>query len=317
MQILMFGNKAYDGINSYVYDLVTMYAKNHNIWFWGDNAFLNFTGNVQKETELQVDKYDLAYFNYFRPYPNINCRKIFHTHNAILDYGYTKNIESVLENEVDFLIVVNSDFQTQQFIEMGVLKSQIVKIPNYVNEEIYVPIPEIEKIPNSIILPARIEENNRPIFEPIVKAMRQLPEYRLTLMGHVSEKLQDKLDNFLSKARNQNIKYIEPKSNFEKIQEFNRHEIGIGVGRSARELVLCGLPTLVYREGFAGWIGDSNIEKLERDNVTTRWYEEEPEGSKIDKIVQAIRNPETFDRATAVARFGMNANKAIYATLLD
>jgi glycosyltransferase involved in cell wall biosynthesis len=345
MEVLMIGRNGVDGVGTYIFDLAKQLSINHTVWFHGINPFIKFGSKIKKESKIVPGKYDVAFINYFQVFPTVDCKKIYHVHLAQIKSGFKDNILDVFQNETNFHVTYNSDFQRQQLIAMDIDTSLITKIPNYINENTYKIMPSVNKIPNSILLMCGIRRNNIPVWKPMIKAMNQLPEYRLSIMGSLDESLEDEFDEYLNNARNNNIEYIgeitdndvveelekikkegnkktktikkpKPKVKSTKVKTINKHEIGIGVGRSAREMILCGLPTLVYREGFAGWLTDSNVDQLEKDNFTTRLFVEIEEDLKIDNIVKSIKKPETYDRAVAVTKFGLNANFDKYEILM-
>jgi len=317
MEILLVGQSGVDGVGTYINDLAKVMSLNHNVWFYGINPFLKFNAKIKEETSIVPGKYDVAFLNYFKVFPEIDCPKVYHAHLAKFEDGYIQNIESVLKNDTNYKITFNSNFQRQQLIAMDIPNGIMTKLPNYINENVYKVMPSVTKIPGSILLMCGIRENNKPIWKPMLRAMKRLPEYRLDIMGSLSDIVKDDFLEFVDSARNGNINYLGSYvDQVEKVKIINKHELGVGVGRSAKEMILCGLPTLVYREGFAGWLTETNVVQLEKDNFTTRWFEEEDEGGKIGKIVQAIRNPEIYDRAVAATKFGLVANFNKYETLM-
>ena len=344
MEILIVGQSGVDGVGTYINDLAKQMSINHTVWFYGMNPFIKFGTKIKKETTIVPGKYDIAFMNYFKVMPEIDCKKVYHVHNAKIENALLQNIEDVFHYETSFHITYNSDYQLQQLLDLDIDKSFLTEIPNYVNEKVYKVVSNIHKISNSILLLCSIRENNRPIWQPMIKAMKQLPEYRLSIMGSISEKLENEFYEYVKQSKNGNIKYIgevtdnvveeleiiekhgnrkvktikKPKLKIKstKVKTINKYEMGVGVGRSAKEMILCGLPTLVYREGFAGWITEFNIDQLEKDNFTTRLFMEEDESVKIEKIIQAIRSPKKYNRSTAVTKFGLNANFNKYETLM-
>ncbi len=82
------------------------------------------------------------------------------------------------------------------------------------------------------------------------------------------------------------------------------------------EMSLCGLPVMIFGQGFEGWLTERNAETLHRQaNMTTRTSERLSEEEKINRICSAIYSAVPLDREKAVEVFGLRKNIHIYESL--
>jgi len=304
-----------DGVFTYIKDLSTVLkGVGHTVYDGGISTDLN---GLEKLLKLYSDC-DIVFTNQlFQKYDNYDIFSpvVRHVHNfntIRLDSKLLYESWYLLEKEIP-IFTVNSEYQRQQFINSGYPfdMSKIFILPNCVDENFYKKT-KAKKIKKSILYLGRVEKANFKTLIPLVKAMPKLKEYHLNIVGYIDKEDKKEVERSI---KSKNINFLGEYTENKKLSIINRHELGIGVGRSMMEMVLCGLPVLLFKIGFAGWVTENNVEKLRKDNYTTRDYKEVGENEKIDKIIEEIISPKTMPRDIAVREFGLNFNIYIYENL--
>jgi glycosyltransferase involved in cell wall biosynthesis len=191
-------------------------------------------------------------------------------------------------------------------------------LPNFINEKYYVQDKVTKTNSKSIIYLGGVRRNNREIFVPLIKAMKYLKDYSLTLVGHISDI--DSIDGdestkeMLDKMEiADNVKFIGQVSGEEKLKVIQQHEIGFGVGRSMKEMALLGLPVFMCRDYVTDYITEDDINDLAYYGFTARYANQQTEEEKIEKIIKVIQGKkEKLSRTKAVEYFGLNKNIHVY-----
>jgi len=293
-----------DGVCTYVKDFTDVFSINHSVFFYGKNPLIN----INMIVEDMRGEYDIC-FAHIDPAFRFDFPVIFHIHYTELNRSLVGNFSSRLKEHEESHLTVNCQYQKKRLVEFDVSEKDITVIPNMINELFFKNI-TVDKKKNSILYMGRLYKNEK-IYIPLIKAMKYLPDYTLTLMGASPD------NEVLQLINENNIKYIGSLSGEEKLKMINEHEIGIGVGRSMMEMALCGIPTLVYMVGYEGWLTEDNVMKLQYDNYSTRSYPEISEEEKIQKIIEDITHPKYISREKAENIFGLNKNISDWELLFD
>lgn len=259
--------------------------------------------------EAENGDFDIAFAK--GPY-NFECPAIIQEHAAVipsLRYGMYKGW---LQNK-SRLITINSEFQKRQLVTAGVSASKIYWLPNCVDENVFYPRDVLKT--KKILYLGRAGQNNQNTFLTLLKAMEKLPDFYLTVVGSVDDYIRKQLDeydlsrvNFLGEVPNPDI--------LAKI--ISTYSFGVGVGRAAMEMILCGLPVMIFGLGFEGFVQERNIRTLHRQaNMTSRMSKELSIEEKVDKIHSAIYSAIPLSKKIAVDVFGLRKNIHIYEKLFE
>lgn len=293
MKILIPGQTdTIDGMSTYIKDLTTVLKDNGHYVYKEEGDF------------------DIAFLKGLH---ECTCPMIIHEHAAVipsLRYDLYKGWTQLKGR----IVTVNSEFQRLQLVRAGVSASKIHWLPNCVDEDVFYPR-DVRKMSKKILYLGRAGENNQNTFLTLLKAMERLPDFHLSVVGLVDNYIKKQLDKydltrvgFMGEIFNQEIL----------TEIISMHSFGIGVGRSAMEMLLCGLPVMIFGLGWQGWVTEGNVETLHREsNMTSRMSEELSVDEKVNKICSAIYSPVPINREKAVEVFGMRKNLRIYELLFE
>lgn len=284
-----------DGVSTYIEDLIIVLRDRGHF--------------VYNPREAENGDFDIAFAK--GPY-NFKCPAIIHEHAAnipSLRYGMYKGW---LQNK-GRIITVNSEFQKKQLVTAGVSASKIHWLPNCIDEDIFYPRDVLKT--KKILYLGRAGQNNENTFLTLLKAMEHLPDFFLTVVGSVDNYIRKQLDKYdLSR-----ISFLDEVPDKHILSEIiSMHSFGIGVGRAAMEMSLCGLPVMIFGLGWEGWINERNAETVHRQaNMTSRMSVELSKEEKVERICSAIYSAVPIDRECAVDVFGLRKNVHIYEKLFE
>jgi glycosyltransferase involved in cell wall biosynthesis len=282
MRILMQKHNNYgDGVSTYIHSLgKVLSAKGHEV--------------CHKNTKDEIE-FDLI-FNSNQTYykrPTVS-----HVHNAIIK---NKQIIKNMMEYPDVIVTVNSEFQRKQ------IGNKAVILPNCIDEDMFKPVKISSN--NKILYFGRVAENNKNTIIPLLEVVKNT-DYELTMIGDVDDYMSKVLKNYDGINIFGNLN---PKSITDIVKE---HSIGFAVGRSAMELILMGLPVMLFGLGYEGWITEHNAKRLHKEaNMTTRMSKPLSMDEKIERILKDIDMPKTLSREKAVEIFGLRHNIFEYENL--
>ena len=244
---------------------------------------------------------------------NYDTPTIIHDHNAVIP-SIKYDMYKAWVNAPGRIVTVNSEYQKEQLVRQGVSGDRIRWLPNCVDEGIFFPR-DTTIMPKKILYLGRVGMNNQNTFFTMLETMRYLKDYHLNVVGSV--------DAYMSKEINKdryqlpNVSYIGSVHDPNILAEvISMHSFGVGVGRSAMEMILCGLPVLLFGLGWEGWIDERNVRYLHRHaNMTTRMSEELSIREKVRRIRSAIHSAVPLNRDIALDVFGLRKNINIYESL--
>ena len=282
-----------DGVYTYIDDLVKVLRDSDH-----------YVYNPKKHVD---DKYDIGFLK--TPY-SYDFPTIIHEHQAIIPSLRFDMYKGWLKK--GRVVTVNSEYQRNQLIKKGIDGSKIRWLPNCVDEDMFYPRDTIV-MTKKILYLGRAGQNNQNTFLPLIEAMKGLPDFSLTVAGSVDNYIRKKIDtnnitnvSFLGDVPDKNIL----------AEIISMHSFGVGVGRSAMEMLLCGLPVMVFGLGWEGWVTERNVESLHRQaNMTSRMAEEISVEEKVERIRSAIYSAVPISREKAVEVFGLRKNLHIYESL--
>jgi glycosyltransferase involved in cell wall biosynthesis len=210
------------------------------------------------------------------------------------------------------LITVNSEFQKEQLVTAGVSAPRIYWLPNCVDENVFYPRDVLKT--KKILYLGRAGQNNQNTFFTLLKFMEG-SSYQLDVIGSVDQYIGKEIEkyniynvNFLGEISDRNVL----------AETISTYSFGIGVGRAAMEMSLCGLPVMIFGQGWEGFITERNVEMLHYEaNMTTRMSKELSFEEKVDKIHSVICDVVPLRRERAVEIFGLRRNIHIYEKLFE
>jgi len=153
----------------------------------------------------------------------------------------------------------------------GVSKDKISVVPNFVDTELFRPMPEVQKIDKSVISVGRLAPVKQ--FDLLIRACAEIPGCILTIVGEGPER--QKLEN-LAKELKVNLRLPGNMPNEELPQILNRHKVFAitskweGHPKALIEAMACGVPCLavktvgienLVKHGHNGWLveGEFNV----------------------------------------------------------
>jgi len=158
----------------------------------------------------------------------------------------------------------------------GVSGEKISVIPNFVDTEVFKPMPEVMKSKTSVISVGRLEPVKQ--FDLLIRACAEIPGCQLTLVGEGSER--QKLENLAKELKvNLSLPGNMPNENLPEI--LNRNQIFAitslreGHPKALIEAMACGIPCLAVkakglenqiRHGENGWLTDADVRGI-RDGL--------------------------------------------------
>jgi glycosyltransferase involved in cell wall biosynthesis len=298
MKILITGhNQTADGVSTYIESLIRILR---------DNGHYVYSPRDDRD---KPEGFDIVFA---KRQANYGVPTIIHDHNAIIP-SLKYDMYKAWVQKKGRIITVNSEFQKQQLVKVGVEPSRIRWLPNCVDENIFYPR-DTMIMSKRILYLGRVGENNQNTFFSIMEAMKHLPDYSLNVVGSVDAHM----SKIISKKYNlPNVSFVGSVHDPNILAEvISMHSFGVGVGRSAMEMILCGLPVVLFGLGWEGWINERNAEHIHRQaNMTTRMTEEVSTKEKVERIRLAIHSAVPLSREHAVRVFGLRANIHIYESL--
>jgi glycosyltransferase involved in cell wall biosynthesis len=293
-----------DGVSTYIEDLVTVLRDREHFVYNNREPEAGNKDFVHKA----VEDFDIAITK--GPY-NYKCPVIIHEHAAVIPsirYDMYKGWTQTKGR----IVTVNSEFQRLQLLKAGVESSKIKWLPNCVDEKVFYPR-DVRVMTKKILYLGRAGQNNENTFLTLLKAMERLTDFFLTIAGSVDNYIRKQLDKYdLSR-----VSFLGEVPNPDILAEIiSMHSFGVGVGRASMEMSLCGLPVMVFGQGWEGWINERNAETLHRQaNMTTRMSERISQKEKINRFCSAIYSAVPLNREKAVEVFGLRKNIYIYEAL--
>jgi glycosyltransferase involved in cell wall biosynthesis len=298
MKILITGHsQTTDGVSTYIESLIRVLRDNNHYVY------------SPRDDRDKPKGFDIVFA---KRQANYGVPTIIHDHNAIIP-SLKYDMYKAWVQKKGRIITVNSEFQKQQLVKVGVEPSRIRWLPNCVDENIFYPR-DTMIISKRILYLGRVGENNQNTFFAIMEAMKYLPDYSLNIVGSVDAHM----SKMISKRYNlPNVSFVGSVHDSSILAEIiSMHSFGIGVGRSAMEMILCGLPVLLFGLGWEGWINERNVEHLHRQaNMTTRMTKEVSIKKKVERIRSAIHSAVPLNREKALEVFGLRKNINIYELL--
>ncbi|MHA1952513.1 MAG: hypothetical protein ACW96U_01015 [Candidatus Heimdallarchaeaceae archaeon] len=313
MKILIPGQRnTMDGTGTYVLSLVEVLKKRgHTV----SNIILKENSIIKILKQLSSRKirgYDLIFSFYNNEY-NTDCPVLYHNHAAVIS-NLALDLYKINQNKGHH-ISMNSYYQFKQMTDYGLSPNKLHVLPNCVDEQFFKPFGRKKK-KNSIILLGRMSPNNGNTIVKAIKAMKYLPDYNLDLVGTTEHPFRERLGEIIKENNIKNVEFKKAcRNKFEVRHKINEYEIGIGVGRAMMEMILCGLPVLLFGQGYAGWIDRDVIDNVAFANYTTRLFPRFSEEEVVRNIIKDIRKPRILDRYDAIKRFGLYSNIHIYEKL--
>lgn len=293
-----------DGVSTYIEDLITVLRDREHF------VYNNREPEAGKKEFVHdaIDKFDIAITK--GPY-NYKCPTIIHEHAAVIPSIRYSMYKGWIQSK-GRIITVNSEFQKSQLVKAGVRSSKIHWLPNCVDEKVFYPR-DVRIMTKKILYLGRAGQNNENTFLTLLKAMEKLPDFYLSVAGSVDNYIRKQLDNYdLSR-----VSFLGEVPNPDILAEIiSMHSFGVGVGRSAMEMSLCGLPVMVFGQGWEGWLNERNVETMHRQaNMTTRMSERISQEENINRFCSAIYSAVPLSREKAVEVFGLRKNIHIYESL--
>lgn len=293
-----------DGVASYNADLFNVLINHgHQVYYHGMNVFLSHDNINEKYKNTDYD----IYFSKFFEFDFYECTTIHHIHNAIIKSNIKERLFELIKLDNRY-ITVNSQYQRDQLID---IKDHITILPNCIDESLFDVVSKINKNEKSILYFGRLSIDHDKQIKTLVNVMNYLPNYTLDLVGYIERSYINEIEYI--KDNYSNIRIINPiVDRKNKVSFINSYDIGVGVGRAALEMALCGLPVMIFGNGYAGWLSEDNIDILQKDNYTTRMFDEKTQDELVGLILQDINKKYILNRKTLVSKCGLNSNINIY-----
>lgn len=156
-------------------------------------------------------------------------------------------------------------------------EQRISVVPNFVDTELFKPMPEMQKIDKSVISIGRLAPVKQ--FDLLIRACAEIPGCKLTIVGEGQER--ETLKN-LAKELNVNLRLPGNLPNEELPKILNQHQVFAitskweGHPKALIEAMACGLPCLAVKStgidnliehGTNGWLVASQSERISRGLV--------------------------------------------------
>jgi len=174
----------------------------------------------------------------------------------------------------DKIVVTTEEMKKYIVQQYGLLEEKIAVIPNYINTNVFKPLPEIQKEPGRVCFVGTLKRAKN--LSLLLQAMRGIKGVRLVVIGN------GPLRNDLveeSKELNINVQFLGNLPNYELPMELNRSEIFVlpslyeGHPKALLEAMACGLPVIgtgvpgireVIVHGQTGYLCDITPEAMRR-----------------------------------------------------
>jgi len=106
-------------------------------------------------------------------------------------------LELLIYRAADVVVLTSEEMKQYVCRVFGLLERKVVVIPNYVDTDLFRPIPGARKVPNRLIFTGRFVKQKN--LQNLLKALRDLPEVELVLVG--DGPLREALSSFVKSHR--------------------------------------------------------------------------------------------------------------------